>query len=316
MIIDGHCDTLTVALDQNKLINDKELNFNLESAKNLKDSVIQMMAIYISPDKYITRKINKSWLRTNSVIKNFNRQKEILKNEIIHITNVEDIKKVKQENKIGILLTIENGSAICGNLYRIKQLYDYGIRVMSITWNKDNELGCGAHTVNDKGLTNLGIKYVQQLNKNNIIIDVSHTSKKTFEDVIKYSNKPIIATHSCAYSICQHPRNLSDLQIKQIAQSGGIIGVCYYSDFLNNNGIANSDDIVKHIVYIVNLVGIDYVGLGSDFDGMDKNKLPTDIKNIEDIKLIKQKLIKRRFNSVQINKILGENWERFLLNNL
>ena len=124
-----------------------------------------------------------------------------------------------------------------------------------------------------------------------ILIDVSHLSEKSFWDVIKISSSPIIATHSNAYEICNNPRNLKDEQIKAIAKSGGIIGICYYNEFLvkensDENSKADITDIVRQIKYIKNLVGIQYIGLGSDFDGMDYDKTAKWVKNITKIKNI------------------------------
>ena len=184
MIFDGHCDTLSVALDENKDIDDLEFSFNLIDCKNLDKSVIQVMAVYVSP-KFVKEGTNNAWERANNIIDKFYEQKEKFNQEIVQILKVEDVEKIRFEKKIGVMLSIENGSAICGQIERIKQLYDRGVRVMSITWNEDNDLGCGAQTLNDTGLTKLGEQYIKELEKNHIIIDVSHASEKTFWDVSK-----------------------------------------------------------------------------------------------------------------------------------
>ncbi|HBC83947.1 MAG TPA: dipeptidase, partial [Clostridiales bacterium] len=222
--------------------------------------------------------------------------------------------KTVDEKKIGILLTIENGSAISGNIENIEKLYEKGIRVMSVTWNEDNDLGCGALTKNDKGLTKLGKEYIKKLEEKKIIIDVSHSSQKTFWDITKCTSASIVATHSCVYSICNHPRNLKDEQIIEIANRKGIIGICFASNFLNQSGKSNSDDIINHIKYIKDLVGIDYIGLGSDFDGVDFDDMPSDIRGIKDIYKLDKKMKIEGFTEEEINKVMGENWLRVLKN--
>lgn len=305
IIVDGHCDTIKAILDENINLENRTLGFNLIDAWNNRP-VIQNVAAFVNP-------IFKSrFERTRKIIENYNKEIEKYPNKIIKILNSTDIEKVREDNKIGLLLSIENGSAIEDNLENIDYFYNNGVRLMSITWNEDNLLGCGALTNNDTGLTSLGKEYVKKLNEKNIIIDISHASPKTFWDTIKISNKPIVATHSCSFSICNHPRNLTDDQIKTLAKTGGIIGVCFANAFLSNSKNVEIKDIVKHIKHIVNLVGIDFVGLGSDFEGLEKEELPLGLKGIKDIKKLKQELRKEKFKEEEIDKIMGENWVRVL----
>ncbi len=306
-LVDGHCDTLSKALDEKSNLENTKYCFNLVDANN-KTPCIQMMAAYIDP-KYVDNKFG-GFNRATNILEQFEKYKD--NKEIINILNKDDLYRVINEKKVGIILTLENGSAISGNIQNIEKLYEKGIRVMSITWNEDNDLGCGALTKNDKGLTEFGEEYIKKLEEKNIIIDVSHSSEKTFWDITKCTNNTIVATHSCVYSICNHPRNLKDNQIIEIANRNGIIGICFASHFLNKSGISNSSDIIKHIKYIKDLVGIDYVGLGSDFDGVDFSKMPLDIKGIKDIDKLEKNMKIEGFTEEEINKVMGENWLRVL----
>lgn len=314
MIIDGHCDTLSVALDKNKLINDTEFSFNIEHAQNLNEPIIQIMAAYISPEKYVIENTNTAWQRTNNIIDYFYKQNS----NTIQILTTKDIENIEKNKRVGVMLSIENGSAIYGDLNKIDELYNKGIRLMSVTWNYDNELGCGASTIQDTGLTELGKKYIKKLNDKKIIIDVSHCSQKSFYDVIKNTNSPVVASHSCVKELCNHERNLNINQIKQIAKLKGIIGICFYKKFLKNirlksdNEIINSEDVVDHICYIANIVGIEYVGLGSDFDGVEIEELPQNIKGIRDIKNLEKTLKKRGFTDKECKMVMGENWKRVI----
>ena len=304
-IVDGHCDTIQVALDKKIDLKDTSLSFNIQEASN-KTPILQMMAAFINPS------YKNSFQRACNIIKHFEEQLYKHHEKLIQVKSKEDIEEVRRKNKIGCLLTIENGSAIENNLENIEYFYKKGVKIMSITWNEDNLLGCGASTKQDIGLTEFGKKYIKKLNEKKIIVDVSHSSEKTFWDTIKISEKPIVATHSCCYSLCQHPRNLKDEQIKAIAERQGIIGICYCTSFLSETGIAGTKEIAEHIAYIANLVGIDYVGLGSDFDGLEKDNIPKDLKSIGQINNLIQELYNIGFHKNEIEKIIGENWIKIL----
>lgn len=298
---DGHCDTLKLAFDENKDLNFEKYDFNIINAKN-NNPVIQNLAVFVHTD----------------FENGFERAKNILEyyysdiSDISLITNKKTLEYVINSNSIGAILSIENGKAIENNLDNIDYFYRKGIKIMGITWNDENLLGSGCFSKNDNGLTDFGIAYVKQLEKNNILIDISHTSEKTFWDTMENTSQTIIATHSNCYKICNHQRNLKDNQIKAIAERNGIIGICFASPFLRKSGRANVEDVVKHIEHITNLVGIDYVGLGSDFDGLDEENKMQDIKGIKDVKIIENSLKKIGCSQNNINKIMGQNWMRVL----
>lgn len=302
--IDGHCDTLSKALDENKDIYINDLQFSINKAHKLGGG-IQTLAAFVDT-KYLRHK-NAGFIRCCSILKKFEDYQSENENNLL-IQNKADLIGIEEHNDTKVLLSIENGSAISGDIRNIDYFYCKGVRMMSITWNDDNELGCGANTKNDIGLTKLGIEYVRKLIDKGIIIDVSHASEKTFWDVVSESNKPIVASHSNVYSICNHQRNLKDNQIKAIAKSGGLIGICFYSDFLNSNKRADVKDIVQHIKYIKDLVGIDYIGLGSDFDGMDFEKTAKGVEDISKLNNIIKELKIQGFSCDEIVKIMWTNW--------
>ena len=308
LIIDGHADTLSEILDEGRTLNNTKNGFNLKEAC-LITPYIQNFAAYVSPE-YV--KAKEAFKRANAIIDKFYSEYSVNKDKLILITNKYDVEKVINEKKVGAVLSIENGSSIEGNLDNVDYFFDRGIRIMSITWNFENDLGSGAKTVNDTGLTILGKDYIKRLNKKNILVDVSHVSEKSFYDVVNISNKPIIATHSCAKKLCNHPRNLTDDQIKKIAESGGTIGICFYNEFLSEKNIATVDDIVNHIEYIAELVGIDYVSFGTDFQ--EKEKCPDGIHRVLDFDKIFDNLRNRGVKEDDIEKIAGENFERVLKN--
>lgn len=306
--IDGHCDTLSKALDENKVLIHNDLQFSINEANKLGGG-IQTLALFV--DTEYLKSPNAGFERCENILRKFEEFQNKTNQNII-IKNKNDLLEAENSNETKVLLSIENGAAISGDLNKVDYFYEKGIRMMSITWNDDNELGCGAKTKNDVGLSKLGYDYVEKLNSLGIVVDISHSSEKSFWDVIYVSNKPVVASHSNVFALCNHERNLKDNQIKAIAKSGGIIGVCYYTDFLKKGGKANVKDIVYHIKYIKNLVGIDYVGLGSDFDGMDYEKTAKGVENVSRINNIIKELKLQCFSDEEIVKIMWNNWLNML----
>lgn len=313
LILDAHSDTIKEALDDGLSIDDLKYSFNLTEAKE-KLPYIQFLASFVNPSFCLEK--DGGIKRVNDILDKFYFEYDKYSNFLSVIRTKENLEDVINNKKLGVILTVENGSGISGDLKNIDLLYNRGIRIMSVTWNDDNELGCGACTNNDTGLTSIGKKYVKYLNKKNILVDVSHLSEKSFYDVSNITSKPIVATHSCANKLCSHHRNLKDEQIKEIARHNGVIGVCFYSKFLTKNVIATADDIVNHIEYISNLVGTEYVGLGSDFDGICKEDLPVDLKGVKDIDIIFEKMRKRGFKEEEIEKISSRNFVKILEDNV
>ncbi len=306
IIIDAHADSISRGFDNNIDLDNKDLMFNFDDIQN-RLPYIQCLSLFIDP-KYVLNDLNGGVKRAEELLKYFEKQylKYFNKYNLKKIVSKEDIKEVIINNKLGIILTTENGSIIGDNVDNIAKLYKKGVKIMGITWNKDNLLACGANTINDEGLYIFGKKCIEKMNELNIIVDVSHLSYNSFFDVIDIS-KNVIATHSNVYNLCNNVRNLKDEQIKAIARRKGIIGMCFYNKFLNNDFIATIDDVIKHIVYIADLVGTEYISIGSDFDGINKSDLPIGINSVRDMYFIKEKLEKYGFSNIEINNIMGEN---------
>ncbi|WLR43477.1 dipeptidase [Bacillus carboniphilus] len=179
----------------------------------------------------------------------------------------EDIKKI-QTDEIGIILTLEGCEALGDQPSRLNHLYHLGIRSVGLTWNFSNLVADGALEKSRGGLSLYGQKVCELLNSFKIWTDLSHLNEKSFWDVMTVAKYPV-ATHSNAYKICPHPRNLTDEQLLEMANKNGVIGVTFVPEFLNENRFVKLSDVLKHIDYIGSIVGDDHIGLGSDFDGMD-----------------------------------------------
>ncbi|TCN25116.1 dipeptidase [Mesobacillus foraminis] len=237
-------------------------------------------------------------------------------------TSYKEIEKTVKAGKIAAVPTVEGAYSLEEHnaIGLLHQYYDLGIRALGFTWNYSNSLGEGANrvygdadrTASQGGLTELGEKVAREMNKLGMIIDVSHLSENTFWDVIKVSKAPIMATHSGAYSLRNHQRNLTDDQLKALARNGGVVGIVFYPDFLTYgypDKLNYIKDYVDHIDHVVKTIGIDHVALGSDFDG---GPLPADIQDSSELYKVTQELVRRGYSSQDIEKLLGKNTLRLL----
>ncbi len=217
----------------------------------------------------------------------------------------EDILINKKNNLMSGIISIEGGEALEGETSALSVFHHLGVRMLTLTWNYANDLGCGAMVNSHIGLTDFGKEVVLNMEQLGMIVDVSHLNEAGFWDVYHLSTKPFVASHSNCFSLCDHKRNLNDAQIKAIAEKGGLIGINLYPPFLEKNGIASIEDIVRHVVYIQKLVGCDYIGLGADFDGIDQT--PAGITDITSLIHVYEALTKQIGESNTI-KIFSDNY--------
>ena len=163
---------------------------------------------------------------------------------------------------------IENGYAIGLDIDNVDRYRSRGVAYMTLCHNGDNDI-CDSHKGNNehKGLSDFGREVVARMNKVGMMVDLSHASEKSFWDALECSSKPIICSHSSSRALCDHTRNLTDEQMRALASSGGVAQVCLYSGFLKNGGNATVDDAIRHIMHMIDVMGINHVGIGSDFDG-------------------------------------------------
>ena len=191
----------------------------------------------------------------------------------------------------------------------VDRLYALGFRIIGFTHFFDNQVGGSAHGIQKSGITLFGKKVLQRMNELGMLVDLSHASPALMNDLLALSTRPVLVTHTGIQNVCQSShRNLSDKHIKQVAKSGGLIGIGFWP-------IANcTKDIigtVKAIQYVVNLVGDDYVALGSDFDGNVQVPFTSD-----EMAILTHALVTAKFTETQIKKIMGANVTRLLLKNL
>ncbi len=207
------------------------------------------------------------------------------------------------------LLSLEGAHALEGNIDNVDRLFDAGFRIIGFTHFFDNELGGSAHGINKTGITEFGRKVVKRMDDLEMLIDLAHASPQLMEDIFALSTRPILVTHTGIQAICSSsPRNLSDNQILQVASSGGLIGIGFWPAASCTKDVSG---VVRSIRYVIDLVGEDYVALGSDFDG--NVQVPF---TAADMAQLTNSLIKADFTEAQILKIMGGNISRILLQHL
>lgn len=280
------------------------------------------------------------------------------KDKIEICTTAKQAEDIIASGRVAAFLGIENGVAIANSIDSLKHFYDRGVRYLTLTHTASNDwcISSADTAPAFHGLTEFGIQVVSEMNEMGMIIDISHLHPWAVEEVLKNTKDPVIASHSCVHALCDHNRNLTDDQIKAIAENGGVIGINFYNGYLSQdwNEIAdtlysskrplidslrelykdndslrntkiraiykevrqklndlteiNVKTVVNHIDHIVQLVGADYVGFGSDFDGIPS--LPDGLTDCSMMPNITKELVNRGYAETDIKKILGENFMR------
>jgi len=246
-----------------------------------------------------------------------NRLTEVIRQEKLNPDRVkiaytlQDLLNLKQQQKKAIFLGLENGYAIGKDIRNIKMFKRMGVSYITLCHNGPNDICDSARGKQEwGGLSPFGKQVVSEMNRLGVMIDISHAAESTFNDVLHLSSLPVVASHSSVRSLCDHPRNLSDQQIKALAAKGGVIQVCLYKGFINQEEEkASLSDAIRHINYIVKLVGIDHVGIGSDFDG-DGELIGC--RSTNELINITFRLLEEGYTEEEIRKIWGGNFMRVL----
>jgi membrane dipeptidase len=304
-ICDCHCDTLTELYNKNASLYENEQHFDIKRQIALGGG-LQFCAIYVPTEVF---RYQGGLRYTLCLLDKYNQEiKKLHENgiDVLQVRTAEDAGNVLK-HKAATLLAIEEGGAIDSSLEALRCLYELGVRAMTLTWSNRNDIADGINEeATGSGLTLFGKQVVAEMNRLGMLVDVSHISTAGFWSVIETSTKPIIATHSNAKSLCSHPRNLNDEQIKALAQNGGLAGITFAGQFLEEDwSNACIESVYKHIDYMLNLIGNDdHIGFGSDFDGISHP--PYNIQGVQDYKPLIEYLSKY-YSDETINKITHQN---------
>lgn len=313
-LIDMHCDTLWKIIDLDKKgdLKENECSVNIPLMKEA-GTLAQFFACFIHmPDiqgNDVEEKCDSGYEHVLYMADYLKKQAANYKEDVSMAVSVMDIEKNRKDHKISALLSVEEGGILNGKQERLDALYRQGIRLMTIMWNHVNCIGhpnSRNQAVMESGLKPFGIETIRRMNELGMMIDVSHASDGTIKDVIRYSQKPVIASHSNCRTVCDHPRNLSDEMIRALAIKGGVAGLNFYGPFLGTPNQSRIEEMVAHLKHMVNIGGSGFPVIGTDFDGFDGiNEM--EIPDTAHMELLLRALKKEGFTSTQIDKIWSFN---------
>lgn len=327
-IIDMHCDTISEIWEARKRGEDCNLcssSLMLDLDRLQKSNyLVQNFALFVDGK----RARHGSFAAVRELIQVFKHEMKKNEERITEVHNVEEILANERAGRLSALLTVEEGGVCEGKLSNLHSLYDQGVRMMTVTWNYPNELGYPNYNENgdlyvpdvEHGLTQTGILFLEEMERLGIIVDVSHLSDAGFYDVLRFTKKPFVASHSNARSVCGVARNLSDDMIRRLGERGGVTGLNFSVDFLREHdngkmhdarnpanwglGYASLFDIVRHAKHIARVGGIECVGFGSDFDGIPPHP---ELPGAEGMPVLIEELSRAGFHESEIDKICYQN---------
>lgn len=312
-VVDMHCDTAGLFIGENpKSLAQNEHHLDLLKMRK-GNYLLQNFAIFTH-----FKNVENHYDYAMNMIKAFKAEIEKNEDEICQVYTYQDIEDNIKENKISALLTLEEGAVVKGDTEVLKDYYDLGVRMIALTWNFENGIGFPNFTPNkeldrytmlritnkENGLTDFGIQYVKKMEELGMIVDVSHLSDKGFWDVLNNTTKPFVASHSNARSVCGVARNLDDEMIVALAKRGGVMGLNFCADFISEDGVGNIESIVDHIDHIVQVGGIDVIGLGSDFDGIPNRQ---DLEDGSKMPELYDAILRRGYSKEDADKIFYKN---------
>ena len=301
-IFDLHCDTITECCKKDLSLYKNDLHFSLEKTSEY-ESYTQVFAVWIL-DEY----------RGVEARKYFNKVADYFYNEIEKNKSIISIYGDDKVTPVKGILAVEGASACGGTLEGLEEMYQRGVRLVTLTWNGTNEIAGGALT--EGGFTDFGREFVKRAEEYGIILDVSHLNKESFWEFCEFATKPFIASHSNG-DIVDNPyaqkRNLTQAQIQKIKSVNGIIGLNFYRTFIETEDAQGIDALARQIEYFLSLGCEDLMALGSDFDGC---KIHEDLNRVDKLKNVYNTLHKKGFSIELLDKIFYGNAERFFKENI
>lgn len=319
--VDMHCDTISALLKKKREgkqenLADCDCHINLLKLKK-GDYLLQNFALFVNLGV-----CRDPWQEVQELYSLYESQIQENADWIAPMRSYGELEENRAAGKLSAMLTVEEGGVCGGSLRKLEQLYEQGVRMLTLTWNYPNELGSpnldrtGRLTAEDllipnerDGLTETGLAFVEHMEKLGMLVDVSHLSDAGFYDVALHAKKPFVASHSNARAICPCVRNLTDEMIRLLAERGGVTGLNFCADFLTTGreGVPNPGTIaavVRHAQHIVRVGGMECLGLGSDFDGIDTH---AELPGADAMEKLWHGLVRGGFTQSQADQIFGGN---------
>ena len=308
--LDSHCDTPMLFGTGYKL--EERSNVALVDLHKMHDGLLDVvtMVAYIRQEERDTASLAAATAKADGLLAGI--EERVAKNSAyVAITDKPcEIPLLKRQGKKVVMLGIENGYAIGKNISNIERYRRRGVVYMTLCHNGDNDICDSARGNNEHGgLSPFGRDVVREMNRVGMVVDLSHAGEKTFYDTLEHSTAPVVCSHSSCRALCDHPRNLTDDQMRAIAAKGGVVQVTMYGGFLREDGDATLDDFMRHLYHAIDVAGIDHVGIGTDFDGDGKVVGCSDASQLRNVT---RELLRKGFSLENIEKIWGGNWLRVM----
>ena len=292
-IFDLHCDTAGECYNQGLSLYSNNLHLSIERASGYEEYT-QLFAVWI-PDE----------LRGNEAVEYFNNVADNFYKELELHKDCVSVYGTEAKTHVKAILTVEGGSACGGTIQGLKELYNRGVRVITLTWNANNEIAAGAFS--EGGLTDFGKEFISTCEELGIVIDVSHLNRQSFFDVAACAQKPFIASHSNADIVDNdygRKRNLTKAQLDVVKAKGGIVGLNYYTEFIEDSEARGIDALCRQIDYFVSQGYEDMLALGSDFDGC---RIHQDLSGVEKLGGVYKVLLDKGYSSELLDKLFYKN---------
>lgn len=268
LTLDTHCDTpMFFEQDINFATRDAKIKVDLHKMTEGRQDATIMVA-YLAQKERTDEALLAATAKADQLLNEIERMVAMNCTAVDIAYTPADLYRLKREGKKAIMLGIENGYAIGKDLTNVERFRNRGVVYMTLCHNGNNDI-CGSARYNDEhiGVTPFGEQVIREMNRTGMMVDLSHAGEQTFYDTLDISSKPVVCSHSSSRALCDHPRNLTDEQLKAIARKGGVVQVCLYSGFLRSDTPATICDAIEHLHHMVNIMGIEHVGIGTDFDG-------------------------------------------------
>lgn len=273
---DAHCDTAVKLFGRGEGLRKNGLHLDLERMSAFPGS-LQVFALWLDPVYYPI-----ALRQTMKYLAFYKSELERNKDLIRPVFTYEDILKNQEEGRLSALLSLEGGEALEGEVAVLEVFYELGVRMMTLTWNYRNQIADGVlDGETGGGLTPFGIKVIRKMEELGMAVDVSHLSDAGFYHVAKIAERPFLASHSNARTICGHLRNLTDEQLRILKEMDGFVGLNFYPRFVSEEETVTQEDLIRQLYHLMEKAGEDHVGFGSDFDGIDTT--PADLRRVEDM---------------------------------
>lgn len=305
IVVDCHCDTLSLLARKGGSF-EAGIKGRVDLPRLQRGGIdVQFFAVFVSPrhrGTYLRRALEQ--------VDIFTKITSGCTDEFVSVENYSGLHDALAGGKIAGVLAIEGGHVLEGSIGVLRILYRLGVRCLTLTWNCRNELADGvAENGTGGGLTSFGREVVKEMGRLGMIVDVAHLAPAGFWDVLRSARRPVIASHANSKTLCDHPRNLTDEQVRELAATGGVIGVNFVPDFIDPD-VPTFDRLVDHLEHLAAVGGVECVGIGSDFDGAPK--MVTGLEDAAALPFLTERLLERGWQEEDIKRVLGINFLRVM----